>query len=610
MLERQQAVTAPPRSAATPAIWLSHTAAGPTVPRAIRDGAGGPGAFRFLDGYTERCVGFAELSRAIDQRAAQLLACGLRKGDRMALIVPDNYEFLLNFLGALQVGIVPVPMFPPLGFGKLDAYIDGASRILNAAGACLLITTRQVQPVLGSLLGRTPSLRDLLCTDDFPVNTGAAAVDIDHIQLDDIAFLQFTSGSTAWPKGVIVTHRSLLANLNAIMRYGLQLTPQTDSAVSWLPTYHDMGLIGFLLAPLWYMGSVTFISTLAFLKNPAIWLQTVSERRGTVTFAPNFAFALAMRRTPADQIKALDLSCLKVLGCGAEPNHPGMLREFLAHFAGAGLKPEALMPCYGMAEATLAMTFCGPGIGLRTDTIRASSYHGQGRAIAAAPGEDSLEIASCGRALPDHKVSIIDESGQVLPDRHIGEIQFAGPSVTPGYYGQEPGRTYTAQGLRTGDLGYVVDGELFVTGRRKDLIILNGRNYDPQIIEWEVTEVPGVRKGSAVAFSRPSRSTEELVIVAESRQPEAAALRDAIQLRVRESLQLSPADVVLLAPGQVPKPSSGKLQRARARSQYLRGALGREGVRTLGHRGQWLILAKHLVISFLARLRHRLRRHD
>lgn len=591
----------------------THTRAGPLLPQAIRDGADYDVDYRFVESDGEHKVKAATLVRAIDERAVQLQQAGLRKGDRVGFVVPDNYAFLVTFLGALQLGVIPVPMFPPLSMGKLDAYRDGAKRILDTAGAVALITTRQVQPVLWSLLDRVPTLQTLLCTEDFTALDNFMPLDISHVGLDDTAFLQFTSGSTAAPKGVIVSHRSLLANMTAIGRDGLRLVPEQDSAVSWLPTYHDMGLIGFMLTPLWYMGRgpVTFISTLSFLKNPAIWLETVSAHRGTVSFAPNFAFALAVRRTPPERVAQLDLSCLKILGCGAEPNHPGTLRRFLEHFAPAGLDPGALMPCYGMAEATLAMSFRPLGSGMKTDWIQAEPYHDAARAVPAVARTDSaLEIVSCGHVLPDHRLRIVDAHFRDLPERQIGEIIFDGPSVAPGYYRQNGTDTFTSQGLRTGDLGYLADGELYVTGRQKDLIILNGRNYDPQLIEWEVNDVDGVRKGGVIAFSRPGNNTEELVIVAERQTPrDVPDLAEQIRQRVRENLRLNPVDVVLLAAGQLPKTSSGKLQRQRTRKHYLEGVLGREGVRTPGQRGQLLILTRHVLQSMWSRLRHRMRRN-
>ncbi|MBI5548378.1 MAG: AMP-binding protein, partial [Deltaproteobacteria bacterium] len=412
------------------------------------------------------------------------------------------------------------------------------------------------------------------------------------------------------------THRNLLANAHAIMHDGLRTTPQ-DIGVSWLPLYHDMGLIGCVLSPFWYAVPMTYIPTLTFVKHPGIWMETVSKERGSLTFAPNFAFAMARRRTPEAKLQKLDLSCIKVIGCGAEPNHPDTLRAFVEHFGKAGLNPGALLPCYGMAEATLAMTFCGIGSGLRTDRIDADLYHSSGRAqppadaeAAQTPGK-TLEFVSCGKPFPGHVLCVVGEDGNALPDRTMGEIVFAGGSVTAGYY-EAPEATaevFTPEGLRTGDLGYLVAGELYVTGRKKDIVILNGRNYDPQTIEWEVAEVEGIRKGNVVAFSVPGASTEQLVVVAEAKEGlDLTALAKAVKTRVQETLFLTVGDVVLLGAGQLPKTSSGKLQRRRTREQYLEDALGTEGVRTLGGSAEKLMLAKHLGRGMFARVRHGVRR--
>jgi fatty-acyl-CoA synthase len=595
-----------------PDIRKTHTPNGPTIPQAIRDSVDVEGGVRFLlpEGG-ELFFNRAELSRAIDQRAQHLVALGLEKGDRVGLVLTQNHEFLLTFMGALAIGVIPVPMYSPLSLGKLDSYVVTAAHILEAAKARALVTERKLQSVLWSLVDRVQGLETIRCVEDFAGPSPGEPPDVSRVQLDDVAFLQFTSGSTSHQKGVVVTHRSLLANAHGILRDGLRATPE-DSAVSWLPLYHDMGLIGFVLTPLWCAMPATYIPTLTFVKHPTIWMETMHRVRGTFTFAPNFAFALARRRTSEEKLAKLDLSCVKVVGCGAEPNNPDNLRAFAEHFKKAGLDPGAMMPCYGMAEATLAMSFCDIGRGVRTDRIDAEAYHGSGQAIAA-PAEGSkgrvLDFVSCGKPFPGHAVQIVSDDGRELPERTMGEIRFSGGSVAAGYYRQPKatGETFTPKGLLTGDYGYLADGELYVTGRKKDIIILNGRNYDPQTIEWEVAEVPGIRKGNVVAFSRPGTATEELVVVAEAKPTDLAALVEAVKTRVQGSLLLNVTDVVLIGPGQLPKTSSGKLQRRRTREQYLDGALGREGVRTAGGSAEKLVLARHLGRSMLARVKHGVR---
>jgi fatty-acyl-CoA synthase len=472
-------------------------------------------------------------------------------------------------------------------------------------------------------MGRVPTLEKLVVSTDLnrPLQGPGLAEEKAELQPDDLAFLQFTSGSTSLPKGVMVTHGSLAANCKAIIIDGLNADGKIDKGVSWLPLYHDMGLIGFVLAPLTAFVPVVFIPTLSFIKNATLWMETIHKHRGTISFAPNFAYALVSKRARAEQLARWDLSCMRVFGCGAEPINPETMRSFVTQFAAAGLKQSALLPCYGMAEATLAMAFIPLEEPLRTDRIDAEAYHARRVAAPAqagatheqgdAPaGPHFLEVVCCGKTFPGHGLSIRDDDGNELPERTVGEICFRGPSVAAGYFNNPEATKAAGMGpggsgwLRTGDLGYLAGGEVFISGRLKDILILNGRNYYPQRIEWLVEEVPGVRKGSAVVFSRPGKSSEEVVVVFEGRSAEVEALKAAITAKVSEELQLQVADVRMVAPGALPKTSSGKLQRRKTRDQYLAGTLGTEGVRTLGSMGSRLLIAKHLAYSLVGRAQH------
>lgn len=564
-----------------------------------------------LEDGSDKKFTFRELEQEVIRRARWLLSLGLRKGDHVAFIVPGPLDFVLTFLGATYTGIVPVPLYPPMGFGKLDAYVRDTARTLEIAKVKMLITQKKVEPILWSLVGKVPTLTDIVSVERFEGPAPATAPEPAEVHPDDVCFLQFTSGSTAAPKGVVVTHRSLGANGHYIMQHGLEADIATDLAVSWLPLYHDMGLIGFVISPLTSGLETCFIPTLSFIKRPSIWMETVSKYKGTVTFAPNFAYGLATKRTPPEKVKQMDLSQLRLLGAGAEPNNPQTLAGFMAHFAPAGLRPEAMHPVYGMAEATLAMTFSRLDEPMRTEVLDGEIYATEGRAVPLSPeqqeGKTVVEFVSCGWVWPDHEIKILADDDTVLPDRHVGEIVFSGPSVAAGYFEnpEATAKSFRPDGLRTGDLGYLANGELFVTGRKKDLIILNGRNYDPQSIEWVVAEIPGVRQGNVIAFSRPGQATEELVIVAETKEKEdLQAVAHAIREAVRENHAMNPADIVLLPAGALPKTTSGKLQRQKARAQYLEGTLGVEGVRTMGDKGQTLTLAKHVARSAMTRVRH------
>ena len=560
-------------------------------------GARGPGKDLF--------VSFHDLRLATQRRAAHYAAAGIGRGDRVALVVPEGEQFIPAFLGALWGGLIPVPLYPPVSLGKLDAFMDALVSILNVAKPRILVTTERVAKVLWSAVGRIPSIEKVLTTAELAKDAGALPAAAD-VRDDEVAFLQFTSGSTALPKGVMVTHGSLAANCAAIVRDGLCADGAHDVAVSWLPLYHDMGLIGFVIAPICFRIPAVFIATMSFIKNATIWLETLHKYRGTLTFAPNFAYALITKRARPEQIARWDLSRMRVFGCGAEPINPETMRAFVAAMAPAGVKPETLLPCYGMAEATLAISFVPIEEPLQTDRIDLDRYHRDHKAAPVSDSAPFLEVVNCGRTFPGHELSVQDDDGRILPDRHVGEVCLRGPSVTAGYWESPEATKATFRGgwLRTGDLGYLVAGRVFVSGRIKDILIVNGRNYYPQRIEWLVDEIPGVRKGSSVVFTRPGSASEEIVVAVESRTADPAALRAQIVSRVGEEFQLAVSDVALVAPGALPKTSSGKLQRRKTREQYLNGTIGR-----VGRGGSTRIaVARHLALSLVGRARHEVRK--
>jgi fatty-acyl-CoA synthase len=359
-----------------------------------------------------------------------------------------------------------------------------------------------------------------------------------------------------------------------------------------------MGLIGLVLAPVFLRIPTVFIPTLSFIKNATVWMETLHKYKGTLSFAPNFAYALVTKRARAEQLARWDLSRMRVFGCGSEPINPGTMRAFVEKFAAAGVKATSLLPCYGMAEATLAISFIGLDETLQVDSIDEGRYHKDQKA---APGK-GLEIVNCGRVMPGHEISVQDDDGRILPERAVGQLCFKGPSVAKGYWENPEASREAGFGgwLRTGDLGYIAGGEVFVSGRIKDILIINGRNYYPQRIEWLVDELPGIRKGSAVVFTRPGAASEEIVVAAETRDRDEAALKATIISKVSEEFSLAVSDVALVPPGALPKTSSGKLQRRKTRDQYLTGRLGKAG------RGgsTRLAVAKHLALSWVGRARH------
>lgn len=562
--------------------------------------------FTFLDNANRPTrYSYARLHAAAEARGRAMLGLGFRRGDRVAMVLSQPEDFVVTFLGCLVAGLVPVPMFPPLSFGKLDAWADSAVSILSVAGASLLVTDGQLSSILWQVMPRVPTLRDLQTVDKLDAAPRLAG-ELPAVTPHDLAFLQFTSGSTAAPKGVMVTHGSLLANAWSIATEGMDLDDEEDRAVSWLPLYHDMGLIGFVVTPLLSGLDITFIPTLSFVKRPNIWMQAMHDYQATCSFGPNFAYALAAKRAGEKELSTWDLSRVRILGCGAEPINPQVMAEFTRTFARCGLKPESVMPAYGMAEATLAITFAPrlPEVGVAT--VDAEVFRAEGRVQPAMDDSLALRFVNCGRPFSGHEVVIIDGEGNPLPEGHEGEIVVRGPSITAGYW-KNPEATAAAfqdGWLRTGDLGFMLDGCLYISGRCKDLIILNGKNHHPQTIEWAVQDIEGVRRGNVVAFSRPGHDSEELVVVCEVKSDAPKDLAETITRAVADQLSLKVAEVVCLQVGQLPKTSSGKLQRRKTREQYLAGVLGKEGVRTLGATGERLTVARHVARSLIGRATH------
>ncbi|MBW1907440.1 MAG: AMP-binding protein [Deltaproteobacteria bacterium] len=423
---------------------------------------------------------------------------------------------------------------------------------------------------LRSLRDEVPSLREVVSIAELPE---AGELTCGAVSDDQVVFLQFTSGSTSAPRGVRVTHGSLWANAHAIMVDGLRASSE-DRGVSWLPLYHDMGLIGFVMSPLVTRTPITFISTLDFLKRPEVWVRTLSEDRGTISFAPNFGYALTARRTTSTE--GLDLSAMRVLGCGAEPIQPDAINSFFERFGETGLKRSAFLSCYGLAETTLAVTFAGMEDELEVDQLEFKSESTDDDTSGIHRLEHRISVVSCGRPLPRHQVSILGEHGEPLPERRVGEVFVEGPSVTGGYWDdeEETNRVFVDGGVRTGDLGYMSEGELYVTGRLKDTIIVRGRNFDPTPIEVAAGRVDGVRMGNVAAFSISGDLTERIVVAAEYREGEPETIESNVVRAVQHDLGLTVSEVVLIEAGSLPKTTSGKLQRSATRDQYLDGTLG------------------------------------
>lgn len=526
---------------------------------------------------SERYFPWNELASEAERRAAAFHARGLKKGDRLAIAVPDPDEFVLSFVGAVLGGIVPVPMSPQLTFKNIESYHDTIAHIANASGASMLLTTTNTRQYVDPIVPRVASLAQGVVTVDELAETaksvGDTKVDV-KVDPSDLAFLQFTSGSTSRPKGVVVTHNNLAWNSESFMIHGLKKDSSFDKGVTWLPLFHDMGLIGFVIGTLFTDIPVVFIPTASFVRNPRIWLDKIHQHKGTITYGPNFAYALVSKRVKEKDVAELDLSSLRRTGCGAEPIQAKTLREFADKLRPAKFDPKSFLPSYGMAEATLAITFVPTDSGVRTDTVVKESLETK----KAEPASEGQELVNCGRPFPEHEIAVVDpETGKRLGEREIGEIITRGPSVCAGYY-LEPELTKAAfkdGWLHTGDLGYLVNGEVFICGRLKDMIIVRGRNFYPNDIEWVVSELPGVRRGNVVAFGVDVNGEEQLVVAAEGFGSEADTLKTTIAQAVVESFSLTAHEVVIVPQGTLPRTSSGKPQRRKTKDLYLNGTLPR-----------------------------------
>jgi fatty-acyl-CoA synthase len=568
---------------------------------------------------------FGELLAGAERVAADLAQRGIGRGDTVALMLPTSRDFFLTFAGTLLAGATPVPIYPPFRADRIAEYAERQSAILANAGARLLVTFREAASVANLLKPLVPSLEGVATAEALVQSRAAAPIGPRvHSRAEDLALLQYTSGSTGNPKGVMLTHANLLANVRAI---GEALGIRNDDVgVSWLPLYHDMGLIGAWLMPLYFGMPVVVLSPLAFLSRPARWLRAFHRYRGTIGAAPNFAYELAAAKISDDDIQGLDLSAWRAALNGAEPVLPATLERFAARFASCGFQWETLLPVYGLAEASLAVTIPPVGRGPLVDRLERAAFAQEGRAVPAPPDASALDkkdgtqedpnvisFVSAGPPVPRHEVRIANDRGEDVGDRVEGKLWFRGPSTTQGYYRNEAATAAllpegaAAGWVNSGDRAYRAGGEIYITGRVKDIIIHAGHNLYPHEIEDAVARVPGVRKGCVVAFGAadPIAGTELLVIVAESRGRNREArerLAQAITAQVTEMLGLPPNVVEVVPPNVIPKTSSGKLRRDATKQRFLSGELNSDAPPV------WLQLARLAAASSAGRIRSALRR--
>lgn len=548
-----------------------------TLPEALDYASTGSAGAQFYSarGDLLEALTYRDLREQARSLGRRMLRAGLAAGDRVALVAETDGNFLRAFFACQYAGLVAVPLPLPVVFGGRSGYVEHIRLMLAVAKATAVLSPRpfldMVQEAAGALDSRLIGTFDLFdCIPD-------DGVVLAEIGQDDLSYLQFSSGSTRSPAGVAVTQRALMANLHGIARDGLQIR-KDDRCVSWLPFYHDMGLVGFLLAPVATQVPIDYIATREFARRPLIWPTIISRNGGTLSFSPSFGYDLCARRVKEGAAADLDLSTWRVAGIGGDMIRPTVLARFAEAFQDSGFRKEAFVASYGMAEATLAITFAPLDRGIDLDNVDLDLLEQEVRAVPVANENGHARTRAfvlCGQVLPGHEVEIRAPNGVVLPDRRVGRIMFRGPSLMREYFNsrEETARVLTDDGwLDTGDLGFFLDGSLVVTGRSKDLILANGRNIWPQDLEWLVEhEVEGVRNGDVAAFSVDHAESEDVILLVQCRATDQAArarLRQTVADTVRAAAGVN-CSVVLVPHNSLPQTSSGKLSRARARQMYL-----------------------------------------
>ena len=552
-----------------------------TVPEILDYAARGQTGISFYGAKGDRLSALAwrEVRERAHVTARKLIGAGFAAGERL-LITADTWPgFFDAFFGAQYAGLIPVPVSIPVGIGGKDAYLDQLRRQLAASGAVAAVGIDDLAGFLADAARELPAVRlhgGKGVLDALPEK----AVDLRPLGPADLCYIQFSSGSTRHPHGVQIMQRALMANLAGMTGpAGLDVVPG-DRTASWLPLYHDMGLIGFLMAPLSCQLSIDYLTPRDFARRPMQWLNIISRNRGTISYSPSFGYDLSTRRGATQAPADLDLSCWRRAGIGGDMIRPEVLSRFADAFEPSGFDRKAFIPSYGMAEVCLAITFSPKGAGVRTDVVDRVAL---GKDQAAVPATDPQDLqrarsfALCGRVLPGHLLEVRDSDGKPLADRQVGRIFIKGPSVMPGYFGEpEASREVLSDDgwLDTGDLGYWLAGEIVVTGRAKDLIIINGRNVWPQDIEWAIETRRVVKNGDAAAFSVDTGAGERVVVAVLARvsgAEAAEALAREVAGAVREAIAVD-CDVALVPPTTgLPMTSSGKLSRARTKANYLAG---------------------------------------
>jgi fatty-acyl-CoA synthase len=547
-----------------------------TLAEGLDYAAQGVTGFNFYSprGGLQHVLPYVTLRRQAQSTARKLLSLGLKRGDRVAVVAETGPDFMGVFFACQYAGLIACPMPYSMYIGGREAYVDRVAGMLQAARACAVIASEDLQDSIREG-GARAGIGQVLTHGELQALPEAAAKLV-PFGPDEDAYIQYSSGSTSNPKGVLITQKAIAANACGILQ-GLRITSD-DRAFSWLPLYHDMGLVGFCLAPMMGQVTVDYLATTAFARRPALWLRLMSDNKSTICYSPSFGYDLAARRINGEAV-SLDLSKWRAAGIGGDMVRADVLNQFSETLSVAGFRASAFVPSYGMAETTLAISIADTAAPIRVDTIDRLALKTEGRAVPAAASATARSFVVCGKPIPGCDVAIRDEQGGSLDERRIGRIFVNSPSLMAGYYhdAEATGAVVGSDGyLDTGDMGYWLDGEIVITGRAKDLILHNGRNIWPQDIEWAAEQIEPLRSGDVAAFAvEGDDGDDDVVVLVQCRLADAAAiehLRHAVSAVVHHSAGIE-CKVVMVPPKSLPFTSSGKLSRAGAKQKYLSGEI-------------------------------------
>ena len=553
-----------------------------TLTAALDYAAGADTGFTFYSGrgVVETALAYRDLRDQAVDVALRLAGAGLKPGERIALLAATAPDFLVLFFACQYAGLIPVPMPLPTAFGRREAYIEQIKGQMTSSGARMVFGPAEFLPLVREAAAtHAPAFIGTL--DDVRTWTQSGA-SLHTARTGDLSYIQYSSGSTRFPTGVMVTHASLMANCHAMSKYGVRADGAGERAASWLPFFHDMGLVGFMLGALTSQTSIDYLATEDFARRPLTWLKLLSDNGGTVSYAPSFGYELCARRvaTMAEGSLGLDLSKWRVAGIGGEMIKPKVMQAFANAFKPYGFSDKSFCASYGLAECVLAVSFADIHKGMRLDHVDKGALEDHRATAVDESAPEARTFVGCGKVIPGHRVEIRGDSGEVLGGRQVGRVFVDGPSVMSGYFNDAAATSDALKDgwLDTGDLGYWIDDELVIVGRAKDMMIVNGRNVWPQDIEWTVEHMDGLRSGDSAAIVLVNNDgSEQPTVLVQCRLSDAverAKLAIDVRTKVQEASGIQ-CDIILVPARSLPKTTSGKLARGRAKTMFMAGEIPR-----------------------------------